>query len=125
MSRAYSYGLPYLLTYDIGTSPFAQDIETQMPFDVATIVVPPSTGAKLVSKLKANPSYKLKFTSPAAASIDLATGGTMSNFSSFGPSWDTLVVKPTLSAPGGKILSTYVPAISLHAHYMSELFRGC
>ena len=31
----------------------------------------------------------------------------MSNFSSWGPTSDTLVIKPQLSAPGGSILSTW------------------
>ncbi|RFU27661.1 hypothetical protein B7463_g8655, partial [Scytalidium lignicola] len=35
------------------------------------------------------------------------TGGLMSNYSTFGPTIDTLALKPQLSAPGGNILSTW------------------
>lgn len=117
MSGASAFGVQYLLAYNLESvdpSPFGQDIELQIPFpSVATIVVKSDVGAKLVKNVQADQSYNLSFTSPAASSMELVTGGMMSNFSSFGPSWDTLLVKPTLSAPGGKILSTYVVGIVL------------
>ena len=111
MSGASAFGIQYLLAYNLESldpSPFAEDIETQIPFpSVATIVVNSTAGVQIVKNLQADSSYKLSFTSPAATSMELLTGGMMSNFSSFGPSWDTLLVKPSLSAPGGKILSTW------------------
>ncbi len=117
MSGASAFGIQYLLAYNLESldpSPFAQDIELQVPFpSVSTIVVNSTAGAQLVKNIQADPSYTLKFNSSDAGSIDMVTGGLMSNFSSFGPSWDLLTVKPTLSAPGGKILSTYVHAFSL------------
>ncbi|KAH7363774.1 peptidase S8/S53 domain-containing protein [Rhexocercosporidium sp. MPI-PUGE-AT-0058] len=43
----------------------------------------------------------------ATSSKQVLTGGMMSNFSSFGPPIDTMVLKPQLSAPGGNILSLW------------------
>lgn len=40
-------------------------------------------------------------------SDDQVTAGMMSNFSSWGPTSDTLAIKPQISAPGGSILSTW------------------
>lgn len=109
MSGASAFGISYLLAYSIETDPFSQDIETQVPFEVTTIVVTPSTGAKLLEAFQKDSKYQLKFNSPISTSAPkLVTGGLMSNFSSFGPAWDSLAIKPQLSAPGGKILSTYV-----------------
>ena len=111
MSGASAFGISTLLAFtseSLDPSPFSRDIETQIPFpSVATLVVPPRTGRKLVENLQKDSSYKLKFGDTATASgLKMETGGMMSNFSSFGPSWDTLAIKPALSAPGGKILST-------------------
>lgn len=52
--------------------------------------------------------YKWTFGNTQASSVkqDL-TGGRMSNYSSFGPTMDTIEFKPQLSAPGGNILSTW------------------
>jgi hypothetical protein len=113
MSGASAFRVQNLLAFtseSLDPSPFAKDIETQIPFpSVATLVVPPATGRKLVANVQKDSSYKIMFPKKHIASgLKMETGGLMSNFSSFGPSWDTLAVKPTLSAPGGKILSTWV-----------------
>jgi hypothetical protein len=110
MSYSSAVGVKYLLAYNLESSdpsPFGRDVEIQIPFpSVTTIVTTSIAGERLVNNLQGDASYKLSFTSRDASSIQLVTGGLMSNFSSFGPSWDTLTVKPTLSAPGGKILAT-------------------
>ncbi|KAH7360268.1 subtilisin-like protease [Rhexocercosporidium sp. MPI-PUGE-AT-0058] len=51
--------------------------------------------------------YKLYFASDIFESHTQLTAGLMSNFSSWGPTSDTLVIKPQVSAPGGSILSTW------------------
>ncbi|KAH8173456.1 subtilase family protein [Sarocladium implicatum] len=112
MSASSSFRVKNLLAFtseSLDPSPFNKDIEIQIPFpSVATIVVPPRTGQKLVANVKKNADYKLKFGKTKASGLKLEfTGGLMSNFSSFGPSWDLAAVKPSLSAPGGKILSTW------------------
>jgi subtilisin family serine protease len=52
--------------------------------------------------------YKLKFGNCTGLSVKQSlTGGTMSNYSTFGPALDTWGMKPEISAPGGNILSTW------------------
>ncbi|KAH8596882.1 peptidase S8/S53 domain-containing protein [Bisporella sp. PMI_857] len=108
MSAASSFGVSNLLAYSIETDPFELDIETQIPFVVTTLVTDKATGETLAKNVAADPKYLLKFNNQATVQgPKLVTGGLMSNFSTFGPTWDTLGVKPQLSAPGGKILSTW------------------
>ena len=61
MSGASAFGIQYLLTFTSETldpSPFSRDIETQIPFpSVATLVVPPRTGQKLVANFIARFSF--------------------------------------------------------------------
>lgn len=108
MSAASVMGVQFLAGYNIATDIDSQDQETTIPFpEVATIVLDPATGAKLVKNVQADPKYILKFPSASITSKKMITGGMMSNYSSFGSSWDTINIKPQLSAPGGKIMSTY------------------
>ncbi|KAL5330308.1 hypothetical protein ACEPPN_003834 [Leptodophora sp. 'Broadleaf-Isolate-01'] len=51
--------------------------------------------------------YKLFFTSKEFESHPQFAPGARSNFSSWGPTSDTLDIKPQISAPGGSILSTW------------------
>ena len=109
MSASSSFGVFNLLTYDIEEDIFEQDIETQIPFVVTTLVTDKATGEAIAKNAAADPKYLLKFNNQATVQgKNFVTGGLMSNFSTFGPTWDGLAVKPQLSAPGGKILSTYV-----------------
>lgn len=66
-------------------------------------------GRTLIGGLNASKEgeYKVYFTSNEFESLPQLTGGMMSNFSSWGPTSDTLAIKPQLSAPGGSILSTW------------------
>lgn len=69
-----------------------------------------SDGAALVAnyaKAGGYPNYKLMFTDDSVSSAMMETGGKTSYFSSFGPTWDTLELKPQFSAPGATILSTW------------------
>ncbi|KAL5327253.1 hypothetical protein ACEPPN_004947 [Leptodophora sp. 'Broadleaf-Isolate-01'] len=50
---------------------------------------------------------KLYFSSGVFESHTQLTAGMMSNFSSWGPTSDTLVIKPQISAPGGSVLATW------------------
>ncbi|KAH6720317.1 peptidase S8/S53 domain-containing protein [Leptodontidium sp. MPI-SDFR-AT-0119] len=50
---------------------------------------------------------KLYFSSDVFESHTQLTAGMMSNFSSWGPTPDTLVIKPQISAPGGSVLATW------------------
>ncbi|PVH78927.1 subtilisin-like protein [Cadophora sp. DSE1049] len=107
MSGAAYYGIRYLIAYNVDQDPVSQDAELQIPFEVTTLVVDPRTGASILRKVKPGSTYKMSFTDPTVKSVRLSTGAMTSNFSSFGPTWDTVALKPQLSAPGGKILSTW------------------
>ncbi|KAH9212069.1 hypothetical protein DL95DRAFT_525352 [Leptodontidium sp. 2 PMI_412] len=107
MSAAAYYGIRYLIAYNVEQDPVSQDSELQIPFEVTTLVVDPRTGASILRKAKPGSTYKMSFTDPTVKSVRFTTGGMTSNFSSFGPTWDTVALKPQLSAPSGKILSTW------------------
>jgi subtilisin family serine protease len=106
----YYAGVPYVMAYKTSPDVWSQDPEISIPYMTTGVVVSPATGSDLVSRYKRNGGYlkyKIAFNNPTAKSTKLVTGGMMSNFSSFGPSWDTLQVKPQLAAPGGRILATW------------------
>ncbi|KAG8726781.1 hypothetical protein FRC11_014503, partial [Ceratobasidium sp. 423] len=103
-SNAAAHGAKYFLIFDnIDETPFAIDLQ-------------PSIGA-LISKadgeflLKEGIPNKYTVSFPdSPAIIPNPTGGLMSTFSSYGPTFD-MYLKPALSAPGGNILSTYPVAL--------------
>lgn len=64
-------------------------------------------GKTLLEGMAGTAEYKLFFPSDVFESHTQVTGGSMSHFTSMGPSDDTLVLKPQLSAPGEAILSTW------------------
>jgi hypothetical protein len=98
MSAASLFGIQYLISYNVGQDPVSQDAELEVPFSVTTLVVDPRTGASILRHIKsAGSTYSLSFTDPTAASVRMATGGMLSNFSPFGPTWDTVAVKRQLS----------------------------
>ena len=97
MSAAAAFGLPYLIVYNIAQDPVSMDAETQIPFEVTTLVVGPRDGASILRHYKPGGSLTMSFTDPSASSVRLTTGAMLSNFSSLGPSWDTVALKPQLS----------------------------
>jgi hypothetical protein len=97
MSGAAFYGIRYLIAYNIEQDPVSQDSELQIPFEVTTLIVDPRAGASILRKLKLGSIYKMSFMDPTVKSVRLTTGGMTSNFSSFGPTWDTVALKPQLS----------------------------
>jgi Subtilase family len=98
MGAAATFGIQYLIGYNIGQDPVSQDAELEIPFPVTTLVIDPRSGASMLRHIKTSGStYSLSFTDPTAKSVRMETGGMVSNFSSFGPTWDTVAVKPQLS----------------------------
>jgi Subtilase family len=98
MSAASAFGIQYLIGYNIGQDPVSQDAELQIPFPVTTLVIDPRSGASMLRHIKsAGSTYSLSFTDPTASSVRMLTGAMVSNFSSFGPTWDTVALKPQLS----------------------------
>ncbi|KAK8868711.1 Minor extracellular protease vpr [Apiospora arundinis] len=76
------------------------------------ISIAPFQGAQWIDALNKGMDVKVTVPGPDAAATTLLelgdniTGGYTGDFSSWGPTWD-LLPKPQLTAPGGKILSTY------------------
>lgn len=76
-------------------------------------VVLPEQGVKWVDLLRNGSEVHLTFTEPLSAATVIAqtrnhlTGGFLSTYTSWGPTWE-LDVYPALGAPGGNILSTYL-----------------
>ena len=107
------YGFSYIMDYTLTTSsPYDDQYVLLEQTDDSTVYTNllSSDGATLVSnyaKAGGYPNYKLKFTDNSVSSTLMETGGKISYFSSFGPTWDTLELKPQFSAPGATILSTW------------------
>jgi hypothetical protein len=97
MSAASEYGIEYLIGYNVAQDPVSQDAELEVPFEVTTLVVDPRTGASLLRHIKLGSTYQLSFTNPTVTSTRLLTGGMLSSYLTFGPTWDTVSLKPQLS----------------------------
>ncbi|KAH6884600.1 peptidase S8/S53 domain-containing protein [Thelonectria olida] len=88
-------------------------------FDVSTVegikaagMVSADTGKKWISLLKQGSTVTLEMSDGSDGDVILdesvngVTGGAVSTFSSWGPTWE-MDVKPQFGSPGGSILSTY------------------
>lgn len=134
---AASLGYKYFLQYtdDLWDPFYGQEYNAGDPAEWAiepiSLTVADST-ALLNSFGKKPFQYKivLSATDYGAKSVIASTPGTMSNFSSFGPTYQ-LNIKPQLSAPGGNILSTWplaydgytiISGTSMSTPYMAGAF---
>ncbi|SNX87259.1 related to subtilisin-like serine protease [Melanopsichium pennsylvanicum] len=73
-------------------------------------------GLYLKQQLNKGVKLALDFSTTALATIpDLATGGLMSAYSTYGPTYENHLNSPTISAPGGNILSTFPLAKGAYA----------
>lgn len=107
------YGFSYIMDYvSANTDPYAKQYVLLEQGDSTTHYTNllPADGLKVAAayaKAGGYPNYQLAFTDNTVTSVATSTGGMISYFSSFGPTWDTLELKPQLSAPGSTILSTW------------------
>ncbi|KAG8665486.1 hypothetical protein FPOAC2_10561 [Fusarium poae] len=98
---------------------FYSNKEELSPFDVSSVkgvkaasIVSPEQGKEWIEALKSKKKIVLNMSDGSNGDVILeqnpnnATGGAVSAFSSWGPTWE-MDVKPQFGAPGGKILSTY------------------
>jgi hypothetical protein len=92
---------PYQLQYNV---PPQQDM-----FSLVTNLLTPDGERVDASYRTAGgyPNYRMVFRNNTISSKPISSGGMISVFSSYGPTWDTLALKPQLSAPGGGILATW------------------
>ncbi|KAJ1026914.1 hypothetical protein NDA16_002207 [Ustilago loliicola] len=73
-------------------------------------------GLYLKQQINNGVKLPLDFSNTQLATIpDSATGGLMSSFSTYGPTYENRLDSPTTSAPGGNILSTYPIAKGAYA----------
>lgn len=108
------YGFQYIMAYTSSNSnPYSQQYILQEQDDNSTRYTDllPTDGASVIAnyaKAGGYPNYQIIFSNNTVTSSEMSTGGMISYYSSFGPSWDDISqLKPQLSAPGGSILSTW------------------
>ncbi|CAE6418377.1 unnamed protein product [Rhizoctonia solani] len=107
-SNAAAHGAKYFLVYDNLDQPLIS-IATG---NYTAALISQSDGLFLLQEAIAQ-KYTMSFpNSPSTAPIP--TGGLMSSFSSYGPTYD-MYLKPAFSAPGGSILSTYPVPLGSYA----------
>ncbi|RYP70009.1 hypothetical protein DL769_005122 [Monosporascus sp. CRB-8-3] len=94
---------PYHVDYEVASTGFFDDGTVQY------ISVNANDSTKLLSNFEASGAdqYRLFFNDSSYSSPAMYVGGKMDYFSSFGPNYLTYDLKPQISAPGGKILSTW------------------
>jgi subtilisin family serine protease len=100
------FGAQYVIIYT-NNNPV---INPQSPAGVIAAMVSAELGIEWVTNLQEGDSVNFYFPTDPIPSINNfpnnLTGGTMSTFSSWSPTYE-LSIKPEVSAPGGNILSTY------------------
>ena len=100
------FGAEYVIFYN-NESPLTQPLTVTGVF---ASMVTAEQGAQWISDLSEGKTIKLYFSDTPnksiISSLNNITGGTMSTFSSWSPTYG-LNIKPEVSAPGGNILSTY------------------
>ncbi|OAQ57618.1 peptidase [Pochonia chlamydosporia 170] len=113
-------GAKYMMVYNNVAGDFAPKLGDSASLMKGAGMVTPETGAAWVNSLKAGSTVTLDITSfSKAASVvgqvnNTVTGGSISLFSSWGPTWE-MDFKPQIGAPGGNILSTYPVAKGSYA----------
>ncbi|RDW83274.1 hypothetical protein BP5796_04765 [Coleophoma crateriformis] len=110
IANVMAFGAKRVMFYNnVATAPSSPG-DTVVNFPVG--MVSAAQGATWIAALKAGSTIDVTFTALANTPQQFTndpnpfTGGKMSTFSSWGPSFE-LWVKPEVSAPGGNILSTY------------------
>ncbi|RDA83791.1 putative subtilisin-like protease [Ophiocordyceps camponoti-leonardi (nom. inval.)] len=105
-------GARYVLFYNNDAAGALSTDLTSVPTIAAGGMVLKEVGEAWIAEMRAGRRVVIKMASPKHAKQELvlkdndATGGAISTFSSWGPSWE-MDVKPQFSSPGGSILSTY------------------
>lgn len=111
--EAQAAGALGVIIYNNAPGVISPTVAGDPPVTIPVGMVSDSDGAALVNDYYTDAPTTITFTDQMA-SIPNATGGLMSDFSSFGPTAD-LTIKPDVSAPGGSIYSTYPLEMGGHA----------
>ncbi|KAK7425744.1 hypothetical protein QQZ08_007719 [Neonectria magnoliae] len=117
--KAADAGAKYIIVYNNVGGTIEIDVSSVSGI-VAAGMVTPAVGEKWISLLKGGSTVTLEMSDGSDGKVILEqskndiTGGAVSTFSSWGPTWE-LDVKPQFGAPGGSILSTYPTAKGSYA----------
>ncbi|KFG80029.1 subtilisin-like serine protease PR1C [Metarhizium anisopliae] len=122
VNNAVAKGAKYVIVYNnnaVGAIPM--DL-TGVPAGSikAASMIDGTTGAKFINALKDGKKLTLKMVSPqktdseVSTSNNTITGGALSTFTSWGPTWE-MDTKPQFGAVGGNVLSTYPRALGSYA----------
>ncbi|KAF7551263.1 hypothetical protein G7Z17_g5119 [Cylindrodendrum hubeiense] len=109
--NAAAAGAKYIMLYNNAGGTSAIDVSTVTGI-LAAGMVTADLGAQFISLLKEGSTVTLEMSDGSDGKVTLTqsrngvTGGSVSTFSSWGPTWE-MDVKPQFGAPGGSILSTY------------------
>lgn len=118
VTNAVNKGAKYVIFYNNAGG--AQAVEAGVPGVKGVAMVTASQGEAWIAALKAESEVVVSFTDPETAPRFLAnfnntaTGGLLSTYTSWGPTYE-VDVKPQLASPGGLILSTYPQALGSYA----------
>lgn len=116
--NAQAAGAQYLIVYNNQPGTVSMDL-TGVTIKGASVVTT-EQGAAFIALLKAGKKVTVYMNSSAKSGKSLAegpntvTGGALSYYTTWGPTWE-LNVKPDVGAPGGNILSTYPVAKGSYA----------
>ncbi|KAH8674310.1 peptidase S8/S53 domain-containing protein [Xylariales sp. PMI_506] len=109
-TNAAAFGAKYIMFYNNVNG--AVTTEVDVDGILAAGMVTPDQGATWVTALQAGSEVVLSFADPVTAPVELQildndlTGGYVSTYSSWGPTFEA-DVKPQVGSPGGNILSTW------------------
>ncbi|KAM0452776.1 hypothetical protein ACHAO4_005195 [Trichoderma viride] len=112
-------GGKYLLYYNTIAGALSVEVST-VPQIIGAGMVEDSTGATWIAAIKDGKTVTLSMVALNEATKQVqfadnkATGGALSTYTSWGPTWE-MDVKPQISSPGGNILSTYPVALGGYA----------
>ncbi|KAJ6790128.1 hypothetical protein PWT90_05302 [Aphanocladium album] len=111
INNAAAFGAKYVIIYNNQPEPLSMSVDNT-PKNKGASLVSADDGATFIGLLKDGKKVTVSVVSSAKAAKTLsykkntATGGGLSAFTTWGPSWE-LYTKPDVGAPGGNILSTY------------------
>ncbi|KAG6170215.1 hypothetical protein E4U51_001028 [Claviceps purpurea] len=113
IQNAMAKGAKYVLVYNDTPNDFDVDLDQLTPDNVTAVsVIDNETGETFIKALKDGKKLTLKMVRPEKSGIwvqtanNTDTGGAVSTFSSWGPTFE-MDTKPQYGAIGGNILSTY------------------
>ena len=119
-NNAIAKGAKYFIVYNNVEGAIDMSLTGVNPGLLGAAMVTPETGVAWINALAAKKTVTLSMVADAKAKKELinpvntASGGGLSTFTSWGPTWE-MGLKPQFGAPGGSIISTYPVALGSYA----------